>query len=179
MRDERRPGTIRYRRSTCGCGIRAQARAARVPTEMVQLVTGAGHFDATNDLPVRRGSVVEIDNRHLVVAPACGIEARDVGQRFRWRACCEARRGIESRIGCPGCHTDLQRFIGVRWPCCLGQSISLAAHNAHHQSAALFPNFPLLVCQGEYVRPRIRVGTVMRVPRGRCADNCIRSPDWH
>jgi len=34
--------------------IRAQARTARVPAEMMQLVADPGHFDATDDLPVGR-----------------------------------------------------------------------------------------------------------------------------
>src|SRR6516165_8058794 len=88
--------------------IRAQARAARIPTEMMQLITGSGHLDATNDLPVGQRPIVEIHNGHLVVTPACGIEARHVGQLLRWRACRQTRGGVESRIGCPGSHTDLQ-----------------------------------------------------------------------
>jgi hypothetical protein len=57
--------------------IRAQARAASVPTEMVQLVSDPGHFKATNDLPVSQRSTLEIHNGQLVVASTCGIESYD------------------------------------------------------------------------------------------------------
>lgn len=62
--------------------VRAQARAARVPSEVVQLVAGAGHVHA-RDLGAAAGRVgIDMQHSKRVAAARIRVEQRHIGERF-------------------------------------------------------------------------------------------------
>ena len=63
--------------------VRAQARRARVPAEMMQLVAGIRHRDRADDLGIGRRSGIDVDDGDAVRHLALGIEGRDIGQPAR------------------------------------------------------------------------------------------------
>jgi hypothetical protein len=85
--------------------VGTEARAARVPPEVVQLVPGPRHVEAAERLPVGRGGGVDVDRRERV-GPAARVEHRHVGDRFRGCLHGHGGGGIERRVGDHAGHAD-------------------------------------------------------------------------
>ncbi len=106
--------------------VRAQAGAAGVPAEMMQLVAGVRHVDLADDLAVAARAGRHIDHRDRIRLLAVRVEGRDVGQRLRRGLHGHAGRRVEGGIGLPGCHDDsLRRRI---LPPSIEQSPGLRSH---------------------------------------------------
>ena len=91
--DEIAPLHVRMRR------VRAQARAARVPPEVVQLVAGAGHVDTRDLSAVAWRCGIDVQHGKGVVGGRVGIEQRHVGERFRRGLHGHRRRRVEALVG--------------------------------------------------------------------------------
>ena len=87
--------------------IRAEARAAGVPSEVMQLVARARHGHPADDLRIGRRLRVDVDHRQPVRALALGIELGHVGVPLGRGLRRQARGGIECRVGCPGRHVGV------------------------------------------------------------------------
>jgi hypothetical protein len=80
-------------------GLRAQAGAAGVPAEVVQLVVATRKIHLADELAVGGGPQIEVDDAHRVVAAGLAdVEQRDVGEPFRRGAHRHDRRGIEAWV---------------------------------------------------------------------------------
>ena len=85
--------------------VGAEGGAAGVPAEVVELVAGVGHLHAADDLGVRGGAGVDVDDAESVgAALEGGVEGGEEGEPLRWRLHCEAGGGIEGRIRCEERH---------------------------------------------------------------------------
>ena len=91
--------------------VRAEARAAGVPTKVVEFIASVRHVDLT-DLPAvggRRG--IDIDYSYGVgAAGEGGIEECDVGELFGWSFAGQFGRWVEGRVGPPQVH-DVVPFV--------------------------------------------------------------------
>ena len=87
--------------------VRAEGGAARVPAEVVQLVTRGRHFYPADDRRACRRPRVDVDHGDAVGPPPLGVELRDVGDLLGRGPSRQARRGIERGVRCPGCHDAL------------------------------------------------------------------------
>ena len=84
--------------------VGAEARAACVPAEMVQLVARLRHVDAADDLRIGGRGGVDIDHGDGVGHVALRRKRRHVSQRLGRRLGGEPGRGIESRVWRPSRH---------------------------------------------------------------------------
>ena len=91
--DEIAPLHMRVRR------VRAEARAARVPPEVVQLVAGVGHFDTRDLSAVAWRCGIDVQHSKGVVGGRVGIEQRHVGKRFRRGLHGHRRRRVKALVG--------------------------------------------------------------------------------
>jgi hypothetical protein len=81
----------------------AEGARARVPAEVVYLVAGGREVGPADDLPVRAGLGIAVDDGHGVRPLACWVERGDVRQLLRRRRDRVGRRAVEGRVG----HRDL------------------------------------------------------------------------
>src|SRR6516164_1610576 len=88
--------------------VRAQARRARVPTEVVELVTGVRHVHLADDVGIRCRAWIDVDNRNAVGRLTVRIKHRDIGESFRWGFGRLPRRWIEAWIRFPCDHEILR-----------------------------------------------------------------------
>ena len=96
--------------------VRAQARAARVPPEVVQLVAGAGHVDARDLCAVAGRCGIDIQHGKGVAGGRVGIEQRHVGMCFHWRLHGHRRRRVEALVGKQFRHRRALLAVSVRVP---------------------------------------------------------------
>ena len=90
--------------------VRAEARRAGVPAEVMEFVAGVGHRDRADDLRIGRRLRVDVDDARSHRATwRVGIERRHVGHGFGRRLRRLPRGRIEARIGLPGRHGYLPR----------------------------------------------------------------------
>ena len=93
------PLDVRMRR------VRAQARAAGVPAEVVQLIAGIRHVDLVDELAVVRRVGVDVDNTDGVgLAVVVAVQHRDVCNPLRFRLRGVLGRRIEAGVGCERGH---------------------------------------------------------------------------
>src|SRR5215471_2513550 len=119
MREERRPGTTRYRRSTCGCGAFGHKHDEQAfqpkwwnssPTSVAAtlpiILEYDDDFGSTSTTAMWSGDF------------SVGIEGRDIGERFGRGLRRLARRGIKTRIRRPGGHVILSSrdWLTSPWP---------------------------------------------------------------
>jgi hypothetical protein len=79
--------------------LRAQACAARVPAEVMQLVVAVGKICLTDELAVCGGSRIQIDHPYGVRLPVLAdVEHRDIRQALGRRLHGHAGRRIEGRV---------------------------------------------------------------------------------
>ena len=109
--------------------IRAEARRARVPAEVMQFVTGVGHIDPPDDLRIGRRRRIDVDDRDRVGLHAIGIEGCYIGELLGRRLGCHARRWIERRIRLPACHERPPGYAPASW---LWPSVQSAGANVVH-----------------------------------------------
>ena len=76
-----------------------QARAARIPPEVVELVAGARHVDARDLRAVTRRCGIDVEDGQRVAAGRIGVEQGDIRDRFHGRAHGHRRRRIEGLVG--------------------------------------------------------------------------------
>ena len=82
--------------------VRAQARTARVPAEVVQLIARVGHLELAHHLPVGLRFRVHVDRGERIRRALPGrVQHRDVRQGFRRRLHRHLRRRVERLIGSP------------------------------------------------------------------------------
>ena len=92
--DQIAPLHVRMRR------VRAQARTARVPAEVMQLVAGVRHVGLPDQTAVALRVGIDVHDADRVGASFfVGIDQRQVGELLRRRLHRHLRRGIERRIG--------------------------------------------------------------------------------
>ena len=84
--------------------IGAEARAASIPSIMVQLVAELRHFDLADDRGIAGRAGIDVDDGQRVRHVPLGRECRDIGERLGRRLRCQARRRIKARIGRPSSH---------------------------------------------------------------------------
>ena len=96
--DEIAPLDVRMRR------VGAQRRAAGVPAEVVQFVSGLRHVDPADKLGIGRGPRVEIDDAKRIRLVASHVQDRHVAELLRRGLHGHARRWIEGGIRGPGRH---------------------------------------------------------------------------
>src|SRR5579864_1558411 len=83
--------------------LRAEARAACVPTEVMQLVIALGEIYLANELAKSGGTRIDVNNADGVALPILtDVEQRDVGDAFRRSLHRHARRRIKGWIGRQG-----------------------------------------------------------------------------
>ena len=91
--DQVAPLHVRVRR------LRAQARAAGVPAEMVELVVPAGEVHLSDQPAKFRRLRIDVHDAHgVTLAGRADVEQRDICQAFRGGLHRHRRRGIKSRI---------------------------------------------------------------------------------
>jgi hypothetical protein len=78
--------------------VRAQARAAGIPPEVVQLVAGTRHVDARDLRAIAGRRWVDVQHSQRVVAGWIGIEQGDKRQRLYRRLHRHGRRGIKRLV---------------------------------------------------------------------------------
>ena len=93
--------------------VRAQAGAACVPAEMMQLVAGMRHVHLADDMAVAGGCGIDVHDAHRVVtAVILSVDHRDVRQLFSRRIHGHLGRRVERGIGTPNRHFD--NLLNVR-----------------------------------------------------------------
>src|ERR1700683_3777500 len=113
--------------------IRAESGTARIPAEMVQLISDVGHFHLPHDLAVlfRRGVDVHDNQSVRMIAPV-GTQRRYVCEFLRWGLASELRRGIKSGIRLQQHEIDLRSKGSV---CCYATATAprLDQFNSGHE----------------------------------------------
>src|ERR1700674_478740 len=80
-------------------GLRAEARATRVPAEVMQLIIVVGEVHLADELTIRRGAWVDVNDAHGVSLPTLAdVEQSYVSDAFRRGLHRHARRGIKGWI---------------------------------------------------------------------------------
>ena len=88
--------------------VRAQAGAACVPAEMMQLVAGIRHVHLADDMAVAGGCGIDVHDAHCVVtAVILSVDHRDVRQLFRRRFHGHLGRRVKRGIGTPNRHFEI------------------------------------------------------------------------
>src|SRR6202521_3379091 len=79
--------------------LRGEARAARVPAKVMQLVIVVGKITLADELAISGGTRIDVNNAHGVALPILAdVEQRDVGDAFRRGLHRHARRRIKGWI---------------------------------------------------------------------------------
>ena len=80
-------------------GLRAEARAARVPAEVMQLIIAVGKIHLADELTIRGGARIDVNDAHGVALPILAdVEQSDVSDVFRRGLHRHARRGVKGWI---------------------------------------------------------------------------------
>ena len=92
-------------------GVGAEGGAARVPTEVMQLVPHIGHRQAVDDAAVLRRGRIQIHDGHGIRL-AVGVQHGHIAQPFRRRFLGQAGRRVKGRVGSKQGHqaTPLFRY---------------------------------------------------------------------